>query len=198
LGLGNWIRAGKGKTYWTKPHPVPRGLWALNAAGSSGDAPSEHSGRRIEGLDRGSRAFSPASQAGSDCFDHGRVAEWLALDKPPHPDLAVASGSYGLRADAGSCCIRNRLANPGSRDAVDDHHDASVAVRTFPQRLPGQCLKSIAVVGGRIGCRFGRCHPEQSAARTQHPGQPGRLRGADAGRRGMAPTGRPSGGARKY
>ena len=40
-----------------------------------------------------------------------------------------------------------------------------VAVRTFPRRLPGQCLKSIAVVGGRIGCRFNRRHPEQSAAR---------------------------------
>jgi hypothetical protein len=100
--LCSWIRAGKGKTYWTKPPPVPRGLWVLNAARSSGDAPSEHSSRRIEGLGRGSRAFSPASQAGSDGFDHSRVAEWLALDKPPHPDLAVASGSCGLRAGAGS------------------------------------------------------------------------------------------------
>ena len=81
--LRSWIRAGKGKTCWTKPHPVPRGLWALNAAASSADAPSEHSGRRIEGWDRGSRAFSPSSQAGSDCFDHGRAPEWLSLDKPP-------------------------------------------------------------------------------------------------------------------
>jgi hypothetical protein len=102
LGLCSWIRAGKGKTYWTKPHPVPRGLWALNAPCSSADAPSEHSGWRIEGLDQGNQAFSPASQAGSDCFDYGWVPEWLSLDKPPHPDLAVASGSCGLRAGAGS------------------------------------------------------------------------------------------------
>src|ERR1700686_1205816 len=37
----------------------------------------------------------------------------------------------------------------------------------FPQRLPRQCLKAIAVVGGRIGCRVGRHHSEQLPAQRQ-------------------------------
>jgi hypothetical protein len=49
----------------------------------------------------------------------------------------------------------------GSRDAVDNHHDAGVAMWAFPRRLPSQRLETIAVVGGRIGCRPGRCYPEQ-------------------------------------
>src|ERR1700734_3516032 len=40
-----WVRAGEGKTVWTKPHPTPRALWALNPAGSSADTPTEHTGQ---------------------------------------------------------------------------------------------------------------------------------------------------------
>jgi hypothetical protein len=43
----------------------------LNASRSSGNTPSQHSGSRNEGMDQGNRAFSPASQAVSDCFDDG-------------------------------------------------------------------------------------------------------------------------------
>jgi len=55
----------------------------------------------------------------------------------------------------------------GPRDAVDDHHDAGAAVRARPQRLPGQCLEPVAVVGGWIGCRFSRRHPEQFPTQRQ-------------------------------
>src|ERR1700759_2284381 len=45
-----------------------------------------------------------------------------------------------------------------------------MAVRTRPQRLSGQGLETIAVVGGRIGCRFGWRHPEQVPAQRQLSG----------------------------
>jgi hypothetical protein len=102
LGLGSRIRAGKGKTCWTKPPAVLPGRWALNGAASFAAAPSEHSGRRIDGWDRGSRGFSPSLRAGSDCFDHGRASEWLSPDEPPHPDLADDSGSCSWNVDSGS------------------------------------------------------------------------------------------------
>src|SRR5208283_4276707 len=39
-----------------------------------------------------------------------------------------------------------------------------MAVRTFAQRPPGQCLETIAVVSRRIGRRSGRRHPEEFPA----------------------------------
>src|ERR1700733_1431461 len=39
-----------------------------------------------------------------------------------------------------------------------------MTVRALPQRLPGQCLETVAVVGRLIGRRSGWCHPEQLSA----------------------------------
>jgi hypothetical protein len=58
-GLPRLIRAGKQKTSWTKPLPMPLGLWALNAAGPFADAPSQHSDQRVGGTDRGGLVFGP-------------------------------------------------------------------------------------------------------------------------------------------
>ena len=79
---------------------MPLRLWALNGAASFADAPSERSGRRIDGWDLRSRGFSPSSQTGFDCFEHGQAPEWLSLDEPPHPDLAGDSGSCSWNADS--------------------------------------------------------------------------------------------------
>src|SRR3984957_18877725 len=45
-----------------------------------------------------------------------------------------------------------------------------MAVRTLPQRLPGQRLETIAVVSGRISGRSGQRHPQQFPASGQLPG----------------------------
>jgi hypothetical protein len=160
-GLESWIRAGERKTCWAKPLFVPPRLWALNAAGSFADASSEHSEQRPEGTDRGSRAFGSSSQPGSDRLARGRGLRWLSQHKRPHSDLAGNSASCGWSGDAGSWCIRNRLADLGPCDAVDHHHGADMAVRTFSQRLSRQRLETVAVVSGSLGRRSGRCHADQ-------------------------------------
>jgi hypothetical protein len=59
--IRGWIRAGERKTCWAKPRPRTVGLWALNAAGSFADAPSEHYERRVEGTGPGTRVFERSS-----------------------------------------------------------------------------------------------------------------------------------------
>jgi hypothetical protein len=50
-------RGGERKTGWTKPLPVPPGLWALNAAGSFAGAPSRHAGWQFGAIGRARQAF---------------------------------------------------------------------------------------------------------------------------------------------
>jgi hypothetical protein len=44
-----------------------------------------------------------------------------------------------------------------------------MTMRALSQRLPGQRLETVPVVSRRIGCRFGRCHPEQFPAAPEFP-----------------------------
>src|SRR5271166_6559404 len=83
--LDSWIRAGERRTCWAKPPLVPPRLWALNGVGSFADASLEHSEQWLEGTDRDSRAFGPASQPGPGRLARGRGPRWLSLHKRPTP-----------------------------------------------------------------------------------------------------------------
>ena len=160
-------RAGEGKTDWTKPLPLPPGVWGLNTPGSFAGARSGHAGWQS------ARQPVRRSIGSARICAFGPGAGTSVTLKATIPSLR-SGGRFGfVRSEPRArvmMCIRNRPADLGPSDAVDHHHDAGVAMRTFPQGSSGQCLIAVAIVSGvRIGRRSGRCHPEQFPAVLELP-----------------------------
>ena len=96
------LRAGERKTGWTKPLPLPAGLWALNSVGSCFGMPSGYFGRRLRGISRAGQAFGRSAWAGSDRMIFAPTHQWPVRPMRPGADLASASASSDRNAGAGS------------------------------------------------------------------------------------------------